>query len=57
MSDKIVLRIKRRRVDEVVRGSRGKSDLRSSIDVITFLFRNITKFWTSVLRVSEVSVP
>lgn len=44
-------------MDEVVRGSRGKSDLRSSIDVITFLFRNITKFWTSVLRVSEVSVP
>jgi len=57
MSDKIVLRIKARRMDEVVRGSRGKSDLRRSIDVITFLFRSITRFWTSVLRVSGVNVP
>jgi len=57
MSDKIVLRIKARRVDEVVRGSRGKRDFRSSVDVVTFLFRNITRFWISVLRVSGVSVP
>jgi hypothetical protein len=57
MSDRIVLRIKARRVDEVVRGSSEKSDFRRSIDVMTFLFRNITRFWTSVLRVSGVNVP
>jgi len=29
MSDRIVLRMNRRKLDDVVRGSRGKSDLRS----------------------------
>lgn len=57
MSDRIVLRMNARRVDEVVLGSKGNNDLRSSIEVITFLFRNITRFWTSVFRVSGVNAP
>lgn len=57
MSDKMVLRMNARSVEDVVRGSRGKSDLSRSIEVITSLFRSMTRFWTRVLRVSGTSVP
>lgn len=57
MSERMVLRMKARKVDDVVRGRSGKRDFNKSIDTITFLFLNITRFWTSVLRVSGVKVP
>jgi hypothetical protein len=74
MSARMVLRMKARRVEEVVRGRRGKRDLRSlwarggvrywmtrdwrgthSMDVMTFLFRSMTRFVTRFFRVSGAS--
>ena len=57
ISERIVLLIKVRKLEDVVLGRTGNKDLRSSIELITPLFRNMTRFWTSVLRVSEAKIP
>ena len=57
ISERIVFLMKVRKLEDVVLGRTGNKDLRSSVELITPLFRSMTRFWTSVLRVAGSKVP